>query len=475
MFAPKVAKPQTKTSARSDDLAHRPGRGRVERALMHSQHTVGNQAILRRPSQGVAGLTGDEPSDQQQQGREPVAAVAPVGSWDFSKVPVFSADRPGQAPSQPSLPLRPSVSVGMQAIAEATRQAAVENGAAVPPSQSAFSAAMARARMRDDASANRSAQLLGAEAVAFGDQVLFRSGLYAPGTEPGRALIAHELAHVAHQGQTGRPYPQRSVGGEVLSVHFTQAMAKAMTGDELDKQMQLLRAHLQGEPGDVGAAENLAVLENVAQVRQGTAQQTSPPAALAPPGPAQPGSVTPTQAPPGTNPPQQAPGGEEQHGKIWWWLHSHGQVHTKHENAEILRRGWGTQGGLVVTDELGDPIDVDRLSDDEVIALDKKLRGRPIGPPLAAGMMSAAQVGNDVIGWGTSNSPEAVAQTEAVAQSLTKDGIKGMIAKGLTKEWVLDNLAKYEKAAAAGGQKLVNKQLLPRLKIMRRLVELWPD
>jgi hypothetical protein len=385
MFAPKVAKQQTKTSTAVDDLARRHRRSPVEWALMRPP-IIGNQGMLRPPPHGAeGGLIGDERSNQEQQAQQGVAGEAPVVSRDFSMVLAFSADRPGQAPSQPSLPLRPSVSVGMQAVAEATRHAARENGAAVPPSQSAFSAAMARARMRDDASADRSARLLGAEAVAFGDQVLFRRGLYAPDTEPGRALIAHELTHVAHQGQTGRPYPQRSVGGDVLSVHFTQAMAEAMTGDELDKQMQLLRAHLQGEPGDVGASENLAVLEDVAQVRQGTARQTSPPAVPAPPGQAQPGSVPPTQAPPGTNPPQQAPGGEEQHGKIWWWLHSHGQVHTKHERAEILRRGWGAQSGVVVTED-GKPVNVEQLSDDEVIALDKKYRGRPIGPPPAVAM-----------------------------------------------------------------------------------------
>ena len=91
-------------------------------------------------------------------------------------------------------------------------------------------------------------------------------------------------------------------------------MAETMTDDELDQQMQLLRAHLEGEPGDQGAAENLAVLENVAQVRQGTAQQTSQPAAPAPPTPAQAADVSPTQAPQVTAPDQQTSGAEE-HGR----------------------------------------------------------------------------------------------------------------------------------------------------------------
>jgi hypothetical protein len=266
--------------------------------------------------------------------------------------------------------------VDRRAVPKAVWQATAENGAPALPSQAAFSIAIASANMRDDASADRSAQLLGADAVTFGNQVLFRSGRYAPNTRPGRELIAHELVHVAYQSQTGRRYPQRSVAGDVLSVQFTQAMAEAMTNDELDQQSQLLRAHLQVVPGDVGAAENLHVLETVLQVRQGTARESTPPATPAPPGAAQPASGPPTEAPQAAQP-QHTPGGAEQHGKIWSWLHSHGLVQTKHENADILRKGWGAQSGVIVTDKDGNPVDVERLSDDEVIALDKQLRGVP--------------------------------------------------------------------------------------------------
>jgi len=107
-------------------------------------------------------------------------------------------------------------------------------------------------------------------------------------------------------------------------------------------------------------------------------------------------------------------------------LHSVGLTHTKHENAEILRKGWGAQGGVVVTDELGEPIDVDQLSDDEVIALDKQRRGSPIGRPLAGSAAAAAVAAalsdsamGIIIGCGTRRTPDAVKQTEAVTQSLT--------------------------------------------------------
>jgi hypothetical protein len=45
---------------------------------------------------------------------------------------------------------------------------------------------------------------LGARAFTLGRNIVFARGQYAPGSETGRRLLAHELAHVAQQG-TGRP------------------------------------------------------------------------------------------------------------------------------------------------------------------------------------------------------------------------------------------------------------------------------
>lgn len=91
--------------------------------------------------------------------------------------------------------------------------------------------------------------------------------------------------------------------------------------------------------------------------------------------------------PSATTPPPAAAPQEEEHGRFWWWLHSHGLTLTKHERADILRRGWGPESGVAVTDRDGNPVDVSRLSDDEIIALDKQLRDRPVGragAPIAA-------------------------------------------------------------------------------------------
>jgi hypothetical protein len=57
-----------------------------------------------------------------------------------------------------------------------------------------------RVRVYDDARAAQSADALNAHAYTVGERVAFARGAYDPRTEDGRALLAHELAHVVQQG-----------------------------------------------------------------------------------------------------------------------------------------------------------------------------------------------------------------------------------------------------------------------------------
>ena len=54
-------------------------------------------------------------------------------------------------------------------------------------------------RIHSDALAARSASTLNALAYTVGSDVAFNTGLYSPGTDEGRSLLAHELAHVVQQ------------------------------------------------------------------------------------------------------------------------------------------------------------------------------------------------------------------------------------------------------------------------------------
>jgi hypothetical protein len=60
-----------------------------------------------------------------------------------------------------------------------------------------------RVRVHTDARAAQSARMLGAEAYAVGNHIVFGEGHYQPETEDGEQLLAHELVHVLQQGDPG--------------------------------------------------------------------------------------------------------------------------------------------------------------------------------------------------------------------------------------------------------------------------------
>jgi len=54
-------------------------------------------------------------------------------------------------------------------------------------------------RVHADGAATESAKAVQAQAYTVGDDVVFRSDLYQPGTESGQRMLAHELTHVVQQ------------------------------------------------------------------------------------------------------------------------------------------------------------------------------------------------------------------------------------------------------------------------------------
>jgi hypothetical protein len=92
-------------------------------------------------------------------------------------------------------------------------------------------------------------------------------GHYEPETERGRVLNAHELSHVTQQIQTGHSIPQRLVGGDVLSINFTQDVAKVMTdaklmvgaaNDPLEREADRITEHIMrmSNPADVSTVRD---------------------------------------------------------------------------------------------------------------------------------------------------------------------------------------------------------------------------
>jgi hypothetical protein len=61
---------------------------------------------------------------------------------------------------------------------------------------------LARVRVHNDAAAGAAARSIDARAFTLGAEIAFAPGEYAPGTQKGRRLLAHELAHVVQQAGT---------------------------------------------------------------------------------------------------------------------------------------------------------------------------------------------------------------------------------------------------------------------------------
>jgi RHS repeat-associated protein len=93
--------------------------------------------------------------------------------------------------------------------------------------------------------------------------------------------------------------------------------------------------------------------------------------------------------------------------------------------------------------------------------------GTGVAVPLTSGEAGAA------IGWGTGQSAAAVAQTQAVTEGLSSEAVRQMVARGVTRAWVEEQLALYNNAIARGVAER-NTQLLARHALMEKILSLWP-
>jgi len=68
-----------------------------------------------------------------------------------------------------------------------------------------FGVDLSAVRVHTDSAAQQSARHLHADAYTVGRDIVFGAGQYAPGTQTGRQLLAHELAHVVQHAAAGGP------------------------------------------------------------------------------------------------------------------------------------------------------------------------------------------------------------------------------------------------------------------------------
>ena len=106
-------------------------------------------------------------------------------------------------------------------------------------------------RVHSDASAAGDARALGARAFAVGRDVVFGAGEFSLGTPRGRALLAHELAHVVQQRGQGEGDPARA---EAEASHAGRAVATGRSFAPRLRAGPQLALQEEGD-GDVTVAE----------------------------------------------------------------------------------------------------------------------------------------------------------------------------------------------------------------------------
>lgn len=138
--------------------------------------------------------------------------------------------------------------------------------------RSGVAPAVPGAHLDTSARAGRLAQALHARAVTHGNRVAFAPGAHQPGTADGRALLAHELTHVAQQQSAGRRVVRRSPRDDVVNSSITPEWAAGLGGEELAELVVFLRTHLeevgQQAPDFDALSRNLLVLQTEAYRRE---------------------------------------------------------------------------------------------------------------------------------------------------------------------------------------------------------------
>jgi hypothetical protein len=158
------------------------------------------------------------------------------------------------------------------------------------PMERAFGAGLGDVRLHTDGPARQLNGALSARAVTVGRHVYFDQGEYRPGLAAGRALLAHELAHVLQQRRGGRRVQRRGrnqgrvpdeLVERLMQADLDQVRPRAEPARSLARAAQ---AYSQGSPIHVGPGAEYHLPHeawHVIQQRQGGSP--SAPAAAAPP------------------------------------------------------------------------------------------------------------------------------------------------------------------------------------------------
>lgn len=198
---------RTPQSLRARTAAGRPAAADPTAAL-------GNQARLRR----LSAATGLQPSLEVGAVDDPLEREADAAADRVMRMP--DPGPLGLTPAPPRLSRKcagceddearlmakaePGRTLAHDAAPEAVRSVLAGAGRPLDAGDRAFfeprfGRDLSGVRVHDGADAARSAAAVGAQAYAVRDRIVFAQGRYAPGSDAGRRLLAHELAHTLQQ------------------------------------------------------------------------------------------------------------------------------------------------------------------------------------------------------------------------------------------------------------------------------------
>lgn len=92
-----------------------------------------------------------------------------------------------------------------------------------------FGQGFSQVRVHDGGAAAASARALRARAFTYGGDVVFAPGEYAPATQEGRRLLAHELTHVIQQRRGREAAPRGTVQAKALTPDQVEVQASSKT------------------------------------------------------------------------------------------------------------------------------------------------------------------------------------------------------------------------------------------------------
>ena len=211
-------------------------------SVLHLQRTIGNQATQRLLAVQPK-LTVSTPGDEHEQEADRVSDEVmrmpePSPAPEHVQTKGIESSTPANAP--------PSVNEVLRSPGEPL---APDTRAFMEPR---FGQDFSNVRLHTDQTAARSAESVSARAYTVGNHIVFGAGSYAPASQSGQRLLAHELTHVQQQ-QRGPALQRQPLTGdqsqEIPTELRTSANVKKLSDQELiSRNDQILKVLGQLKP-----------------------------------------------------------------------------------------------------------------------------------------------------------------------------------------------------------------------------------